>query len=81
MTTLKQFAIELPAIRDEAKVIWGTKHNYKRKHFHRDGGNGYDVCERCGHVASDYDDLACSEFRLTQMLLSDNPVEYLEENT
>ena len=25
MTTLKQFAIELPAIRDEAKALWGEE--------------------------------------------------------
>lgn len=57
--TLQELAHNLPAIRDEAKALWGEE----------------------PYHASPYFALPTYLHHLVMMLLSDNPTQYLKENT
>ena len=75
--TLSEFAIELPALRDEAKAKWGEHQiiNVYRKFY---------KCTKCGDSYIPYEIKmlanSCWEHYLMLIIKSDNPVKYLKEN-
>ena len=72
MTTLKEFAIEIPALRDEAKARWGEDQSFD---YYKTSTEGLVQAIPKSHPVLGY------QHHLQQMLISDNPVKYLKDHS